>query len=147
MPPKAAAAPVPVIREGAKYMYIQCGINSNPLIITVNSNCRIDIILDYCRREFVKKLNASLKELKEQPPQKDENGDVIENTTIPILQQIYDQLIQITETKLLELIDITTGQGLNCASNLANAGYNSINPHQTYKLGVLVDNQLQPLVL
>jgi hypothetical protein len=129
-------------------MYITCGTASNPITITVNSNCRIDIILDYCRKEFIRKLNVSLKELKEAPPQKDENGDVIENKTLPILQQIYDQLIQITDVKLLEIIDITTGLGLNCATNLANPGYNTINPHQTYKLGVLdSNNQLQPLVL
>jgi len=147
MPPKAAAAPVPVVREGAKYMYIQCGSISNPIVITVNSNCRIDIILDYSRRCFIQKLNISLKELKESPPIKDENGDIIENTTLPILQQIYDMLIQVTEVNALELIDMATNAGLNCATNLANPGYESINPHQTYKLGLIENNQLKPLVI
>ena len=147
MPPKAAAAPVPVVREGAKYMYIQCGSISNPIVITVNSNCRIDIILDYCRRQFIQRINISLKELKEAPPIKDDNGDIIVNATLPILQQIYDMLIQVTEVNALELIDMATNAGLNCATNLGNPGYESINPHQTYKLGLIENNQLKPLVL
>lgn len=146
MPPKAAPAPAPVIREGAKYMYIQCGSVSNPIIITTNSNCRIDIILDYCKKEFIKKVSTAIKVINELPPNKAENGEIIANTELPILEQVYEKLSQVTEVKSLELIDINSGNGLNCSTNLAKPAYESIPPHQNYKLGVIIDGSLQSLL-
>ena len=147
MPPKAAPAPAAIVREGSKYMYIQCGSVNQPIIITTNSNCRIDVILYYCKKEFIKKLSLAIKTINEQPPMKDENGEIINNTELVLLQQVYEKLSQVTEVKSMDLIDINSGNGLNCSTNLANLAYESIPPHQNYKLGVIIDGTLQSLLI
>jgi hypothetical protein len=70
MPPKkvepkkgtteTVAAPV----EGAKFANVLCGSKDSDIKLLVNINCRLDILLDYIRTEFLKSTNTKITELK-----------------------------------------------------------------------------------
>lgn len=45
---------------GAKIANIIIGVQETPLVVKANLNCPLDMILDYVRVQFVKKLNGKL---------------------------------------------------------------------------------------
>ena len=114
MPPKKGAKapePAPIVPvDGAKFCYVVCGGKDSELKITVNTNCRTDILIDYIRQEFLRLAavrTLELKALAALPDTPPSNAEML---------QKWSELQTILSNTVFNTIDLNDEAGacLNC---------------------------------
>lgn len=146
MPPKKDVPKEPekvtVVRDAqaAIFVHIEAGLSKEPCSIMINGNCRLDIALDYIKREMIKKFNDRINEMKNQLAAAKESPDneVIVNSLTDDIENINNflaTLVALNNINSLELVDKVTSQPINGAASFSKLVSESVSYYATYYLG------------
>jgi hypothetical protein len=162
MGPKAAAEPVgAALKEGANLVYIQCSLGEGKefVAITINLNCRVDIILDSAKRLLLKEIEARLlktqNELANPEILREETKTNTENSEEPVdavaiktalkerLDLLHTSIREHTSLDGLELQD-EGGTSINVRASLSQNGVEALKPSMKYIIGTVDENAFTP---
>ena len=146
MPPKKDVPKEPekvtVVRDAqaAIFVNVEAGLSKEPCTIMINGNCRLDIALDYVKREMIKRFNERLNQMKIQlvtAKESPDNETIVNSLTEDIenINKISGTLVSLTNINSLELVDKTTAQPINAAANFSKVVSESVSYYATYNLG------------
>jgi hypothetical protein len=136
----------------SKFIYIELGLKTEPIKFMSNSNCRLDIALDFAKTFFIKTLTAKITELKfavsveqqEKERQHFQSGEAKDETpfsseTSEKLESfitIQQKLLAVLSVNQFELAD-SAGAFLNVPTLLSKEMSETIPLYNTYQLGII----------
>lgn len=166
MPPKAKVEEkkeeVKTRPGTSKFIYIELGLKTEPIKFMSNSNCRLDIALDFAKTFFIKTLSAKITELKfavsveqqekerqhyqsgeskDEVPFSSETTEKLEN-----LITIQQKLLAILSVNQFELAD-STGAFLNVSNILSKEMSETIPLYNIYQLGIIEQDKKVNLLM
>ena len=149
MGPKAApATEAAPLREGANLFYVQCALpgESGFVRVSMNLNCRVDIILDFAMKLLKQEVASRVVKIQAELANPETGAAVEEKDAETIStekKELLDRLVTISETlqsvgglDSVELED-ESGAQIGIQELLAQNGIEVLKPAHAYKIGTI----------
>jgi len=148
MPPKKDVPKEPekvtVVRDAqaAVFVYVEAGLAKEPCSIMINGNCRLDIALDYIKREMIRLFNDRISQMKSQlvAAKESPDSDAIVNSLtddMETINKLLGTLTPLSSVNSLELVDKVSSQPINAAASFSKLVSESVSYYSIYSLGIM----------